>query len=120
MINEKTLTRCLDNLAEINANLTNSALKRLTLEIGYILKQELDNVTAWNNQFNKDNRHKGYNIDINKLMEDNTQLFNENKKLHELNMKLKEVIDQKIPNVENAIGNLNSRIETFSEILSKA
>ena len=119
MIDEKTLTKCLDNLAEINANITNSALKRLTLEIGYILKQELDNVALWNKQF-KGRGNKPIEIDINKLMEDNNQLFNENKKLHELNLKLKEIIDQKIPNVEKGIGDINKKFGTFAEILSKA
>ena len=121
MIDEKTLTKCLDNLAEINAHLTNNALKRLTLEVGYILKQELDSVHTWNQQFSKNGKLKdGMQIDVNKLLEDNNQLFNENAKLHELNMKLKQVIDERIPNVEQAIGKLNTKFETFSDILSKA
>lgn len=119
MIDEQTLSKCLDNLAEINANLTNSALKRLTLEIGYVLKQELDNVAQWNQQF-KGKKNKPIEIDINKLMEDNNQLFNENKKLQEVNMKLKETIDQRIPRVENAISNINQKFQTFTEVLSKA
>ncbi len=119
MIDEKTLNKCIENLAEINANLSSSALRRLVLEVGYILKQELDNVSVWNQQFQGD-KFKGHQIDIKKLMEDNTQLFNENRKLHELNMKLKEVIDQRIPKVEHAINGINSKFETFSEVLSKA
>lgn len=120
MIDAETLTKCIDYLAEINANVHHNALRRMILEVGYTLKQELDNVNAWNQQFKGDDRLKGHNIDVKKLIEDNTQLFNENKKLHELNMQLKHVIDEKIPHVEQAIGSINTKIETFSDILSKA
>lgn len=119
MINEETLNRCLDNLAEINANLTNSALKRLTLEIGYVLKQELDNVVAWNRQITNDRGRGKHNVDVQKLMEDNTQLFNENKALNELNLKLKQIIDERIPKVEREIGTINNKFTAFSEVLSK-
>jgi hypothetical protein len=119
MISAKDLSHCIDNLAEINACLGsgNAALKRLVLEVGYILKQELDTVSAWDAQF-KGDRFKGHNIDVKKLMEDNTQLFNENKQLHELNLKLKEVIDQRIPKVENAVNTINEKFDTFSTVLS--
>ena len=121
MITAKDLSHCIDNLAEINACLGrgNSALKRLVLEVGYILKQELDTVRAWDAQF-KEDRFKGHNIDVKKLMEDNTQLFNENKQLHELNLKLKEAIDQRIPKVENAVQAINEKVETFTTVLSNA
>ena len=118
MIDAKTLSKCIDNLAEINASVNDNSIKRLILEVGYILKQELDNVNAWNAQFGKNS--KDVPIDVHKLIEDNTQLFNENKKLNELNMKLKEVIDEKIPRVEHAISGINTRFETLSEVLSKA
>lgn len=121
MISAKDLSHCIDNLAEINACLGsgNVALKRLVLEVGYILKQELDTVSAWNAQVKHD-RLKGYNVDVKKLMEDNTQLFNENKKLYELNLKLKEVIDQRIPKVENAVNTINEKCEAFSTALSNS
>lgn len=121
MITAKDLSHCIDNLAEINACLGsgNSALKRLVLEVGYILKQELDTVSVWDAQF-KGDKFKGHNIDVKKLMEDNTQLFNENQRLQAANLKLKEVIDQKIPRVENAIQHINEKVETFTTVLSNA
>ena len=121
MITAKDLSHCIDNLAEINACIGNgnSAIKRLILEVGYILKQELDTVSAWDAQF-KGDKFKGHGIDVKKLMEDNTQLFNENQKLHQINLQLKEVIDQKIPKVENAIQTINQKVETFTTVLSKA
>lgn len=119
MISERDLNKCIENLAEINANINNSALKHMILEVGYILKQELDNVKAWNRQFQNDDRNRGRNIDVNKLLADNNQLFNENCKLNEVNLKLKEIIDHKIPNVEETINGINSKLNTFSEILTK-
>ena len=57
---------------------------------------------------------------VKKLMEDNTQLFNENQRLQAANLKLKEVIDQKIPRVEDAIQHINEKVETFTTVLSEA
>lgn len=119
MLEEKDLNKCIENLAEINAAVTSSSVKQLVLEVGYILAHELDNVKMWNRQIKGANKLKGYQVDIDKVFEDNAQLFNENQKLQEANLKLKEVIDKKIPNVENMVGQINQKIETFSEILLK-
>lgn len=118
MISAKDLRRCIDNLAELNASADTSS-KRLILEIGYILKTELNTVETWDNQF-KGNRNRGYgDIDVKKLLEDNTQLFNENKQLQDLNMKLKEVIDKRIPNVEKGISEVNRKFNLMSETINK-
>jgi len=118
MISEKDLRRCIDILAELNAG-ADSNTKRLILEVGYILKQELESVEAWNRQF-KGNKNRGYgDIDVKKLLEDNTQLFNENKQLQDLNMKLKEVIDARIPNVERGISEVNNKFYLLTENINK-
>ena len=119
MINAKDLNRCIDNLAEINANITSSNLKRLVLEVGYILKQELESVNEWNKQHKKEKNLSVQHIDVQKLLEDNTQLYNENKKLHELIFKLRETIDKKIPDVERAINNVNEKITVFSDSINQ-
>ena len=117
MISARDLRRCIDILAELNAG-ANSDSKRLILEVGYILKQELEAVEAWDSQF-KDKKRGYGNIDVNKLLEDNTQLFNENKQLQDLNLKLKEVIDQRIPNVERGISEVNRKFNIMSETINK-
>ena len=117
MISARDLRRCIDILAELNAS-ANSDSKRLILEVGYILKQELEAVEAWDSQF-KDKKRGYGNIDVNKLLEDNTQLFNENKQLQDLNLKLKEVIDQRIPNVERGISEVNRKFNIMSETINK-
>ena len=120
MISAKDLNRRIDILAELNVNATQHD-KRLILEVGYILKQELETVNAWDaSQLSNRERGRQPNIDVKKLLEDNTQLFNENKQLHELNLKLKEVIDQRIPKVENAVNIINEKFDTFSTVLTNA
>ena len=116
MISAKDLRRCIDILAELNVH-ANSQEKRLILEVGYILKQELNAVEAWDSQI-KSNKERGYNnIDVKKLLEDNTQLFNENAKLQELNIRLKQTIDERIPLIERNIASVNDRVKTMNENL---
>lgn len=120
MLSAKDLNRCIDILAELNANADSQHEKRLILEIGYMLKQELETVNAWDaSQLNDRERGRHAQIDVKKLLEDNTQLFNENKKLIELNMKMKEVIDQRIPHVEEGIKSVHDKFNIFEETLSK-
>lgn len=119
MIEAHDLNRCIDLLAEINLT-ADSNTKRKILEIGYILKQELDIVSDWNAQQareKKTGRHS--EIDVRKLMEDNTQLFNECHKLQELNVKLKQVIDEKIPYIEHAINGVNDKVGVLTESINK-
>ena len=119
MISGRDLNRCIDLLADINVK-ADSETKRKLLEIGYILKTELNTVSAWEQQQareNKTGRHS--EIDVRKLMEDNTQLFNENQALNELNLKLKQVIDERIPHVEGAIKGVNDRVTVLTETINK-
>ena len=119
MISAKDLNRCIDILAELNARADQNS-KRLILEIGYILKTELNNVNAWDASQREDReRGRHGNIDVKKLLEDNTQLFKENEKLIELNQKLKDVIEQRIPHVEQSIGGVNEKFEHLENVLNK-
>ena len=117
MINEKDLNKCIDNLAEINGLIGgDSNIRRLLLEVGYILKQELEVVSSWNTQFNNTNKLRGYgNVDVKKLIEDNTQLFNENRQLLDANFKLKAIIDSKIPEIEHKTNIITNGIKSISK-----
>ena len=117
MISAKDLNRCIDILAELNAGADQNS-KRLILEIGYILKTELNNVNAWDeSQRAERERGRRENIDVKKLLEDNTQLFKENEKLIELNQKLKDVIEQRIPHIEQSIGGVNEKFECLQDVI---
>ncbi len=120
MINSRDLNRCIDILSELNANASNSLDKALILELGYIIKQELDLVEAWENSHNEQTRRRGGEpIDINKLLEDNVQLYKENETLLKNLDKLKAIIDSKIPSIQEDLtvisrkfDLLNNHIET--------
>jgi len=45
MISSRSLNRCIDLLAQINAT-GSPNVRQMALEIGYVLKQELDVVTS--------------------------------------------------------------------------
>lgn len=120
MINSRNLNRCIDILSELNANASNNLDKALILELGYIIKQELDLVKAWENSHNGQTRRRGGEpIDINKLLEDNVQLYKENETLLKNLDKLKTIIDSKIPSIQEDLtvisrkfDLLNNHIET--------
>jgi regulator of replication initiation timing len=116
MISAEDLNRCIDNLADLSAN-ASQLDKRKLLEIGYILKTELDTVNAWNKSVSKERDMRG--IDVKKLLEDNTQLFNENKKLQEILAKMKSVIEDRIPRVESQINNVNEKVNNFQDFIRK-
>jgi hypothetical protein len=119
MIDAKELNRCIDLLAELSAGADQHS-KRLILEIGYILKQELDVVNAWDaSQRSERERGRHQQIDVKKLLEDNTQLFNENQKLMELNLKMKDVIEKRIPSVETSIKGVNDKFDALETVLNK-
>jgi hypothetical protein len=107
-------------LSELNANANNKRDKSLILELGYIIKQELDLVKAWESSHNEQIRRRGGEpIDINKLIEDNAQLYKENETLIKNLNKLKGMIESKIPSIQEDLtvisrkfDLLNSHIET--------
>lgn len=120
MLDVNTLNRCLDILAILNDKASRED-KISILELGHILKQELMVQEKWNKNHNK--VVFGRNLDVNKLIEDNTQLFNENQNLINDVMKLKSIIDTKIPFIERQMmlldgqaTRINNGIERMSKI----
>ncbi len=120
MINGRDLSRCIDILSELNANVSNKRDKALILELGYIIKQELDLVKAWESSHNEQRiRRDGEPIDINKLLEDNAQLYKENENLLKNLEKMKGIVESKIPSIQEDLtvisrkfDLLNNHIET--------
>ena len=120
MINGRDLSRCIDILSELNANANNKRDKSLILELGYIIKQELDLVKAWESSHNEQTRRRGGEpIDINKLLEDNTQLFKENEKLLKSLAKMKEIIDSKIPAIQEDLSVINGKFDMLNNHIER-
>ena len=110
MINRKDLSRCIDILAELNADIQNRKDKELLLELGYIIKQELDTINR--------TPIRDEVFDINKLLEDNSQLYNENKKLIECAERMRNTVERVIPNIQNKIGEINFKFDTLNNNLT--
>jgi hypothetical protein len=115
MINGNDLNRCIDILSELNANANNKRDKSLILELGYIIKQELDLVKAWESSHNGQRlRCGGAPIDIEKLLEDNAQLYKENETLLKNLNKLKGMIESKIPAIQEDLTVINRKFDLLN------
>ena len=96
MISKEKLNRCLNILSELNARIPIQYDKNLILEMGYIIKEEL-------NQIELENK-----LDIKKLWQDNVALAKDNDTLHETVQHLTSIINEKIPSINEALNTLIS------------
>lgn len=111
MLSSKDLNTCIENLtALINAEKDNDK-KKLLIEIGFILKQEYDLVSAKEERGKIDTKNSKFDVKL--LLEDNKQLFMENEKLLTQNMSLKKIIDNNIPQIRKMYENILSLTQTL-------
>ena len=96
MISKEKLNRCLNILSELNARIPIQYDKNLILEMGYIIKEEL-------NQIELENK-----LDIKKLWQDNVALAKDNDTLHKTVQHLTSIINEKIPSINEALNTLIS------------
>lgn len=96
MISKEKLNRCLNILSELNARIPIQYDKNLILEVGYIIKEEL-------NQIELENK-----LDIKKLWQDNVALAKDNDTLHKTVQHLTSIINKKIPSINETLNTLIS------------
>ena len=96
MISKEKLNRCLNILSELNARIPIQYDKNLILEMGYIIKEEL-------NQIELENK-----LDIKKLWQDNVALAKDNDTLHKTVQHLTSIINKKIPSINETLNTLIS------------
>lgn len=96
MISKEKLNRCLNILFELNARTPIQYDKNLILEMGYIIKEEL-------NQIERENK-----LDIKKLWQDNVALAKDNDTLHKTVQHLTSIINEKIPSINETLNTLIS------------
>lgn len=96
MISKEKLNRCLNILSEVNARIPIQYDKNLILEVGYIIKEEL-------NQIELENK-----LDIKKLWQDNVALAKDNDTLHKTVQHLTSIINEKIPSINETLNTLIS------------
>ena len=96
MISKEKLNRCLNILSELNARIPIQYDKNLILEIGYIIKEELNRIELENK------------LDIKKLWQDNVALAKDNDTLHKTVQHLTSIINEKIPSINETLNTLIS------------
>ena len=96
MISKEKLNRCLNILSELNARIPIQYDKNLILEMGYIIKEELNRIELENK------------LDIKKLWQDNVALAKDNDTLHKTVQHLTSIINEKIPSINEALNTLIS------------
>jgi hypothetical protein len=121
MISYNDLNRCIDILSELNAHIdSNEVDKSLILELGYIIKQELDLVKSWDDANNKNAMKRGIKqIDPQKLLEDNIQLFNEKEKLLKILAKMKEDLEKKVPLIQKELSLIKEKFDILNNHIEK-
>lgn len=115
MISSRSLNRCIDLLAQINAT-GSPNVRQMALEIGYVLKQELDVVTSVEQAQAVNQRNPMANLSPDTLLRDNIQLFQENQKLLKDNMELKEMLETKVGQLSAKMDNVNRNISTLNAV----
>ena len=118
MIDKRDLNRCMDILAKLHANTQSNGDKQLLLELGYIIKQELDLVNAWEESHNKQARGREQ-IDVSKLLEDNAQLYKENQTLIGNLDTMRKLIEDKIPSIEDNLHIIGNKFNVLHEQLER-
>lgn len=96
MISKEKLNRCLNILSELNARIPIQYDKNLILEMGYIIKEELNQIEL------------GNRLDVNKLWQDNVALAKDNDTLHKTVQHLTSIINEKIPSINETLNTLIS------------
>ena len=100
MLTSKEIEKCIEVLIGVNSTTGNQEV----LEVIYTLQKELSTVSLTEQLSNEINRARSNgSIDIEKLLRDNVQLFNEKEKALKQNKKLKDIIEGKLPVLDNKL-----------------
>jgi hypothetical protein len=92
-------------------------VRQKAVEVGYILKKELDIVIGIEQMSSATNRGSR-NIDMQGLINDNVQLFHEKQKLLQENMRLNEILQSRITTIASKLYNLSGEISLVNQTVS--
>ena len=114
MISSQDLEKCINLLAQIS-NGAPYDTRQKALEIGYILKKELD-VVKGIEQASAEERMR--HMDMQGLINDNVQLFHENHKLLQENMNLKGLLEARVTAIAAKMQNISSDVLQVNRMIS--
>lgn len=107
----KTLENIMELLSKLNLLADTKEEKALVLEIGYLIKQEM------NAMKDRDiiRRYEGQILDPKKLLEDNKSLYNENQMLIASIRKMESIVNDKIPSIQHSMEKFNTNLKYLIE-----
>lgn len=115
MISSTDLQKCINLLAQMS-NGASYDVRQKAVEVGYILKKELD-IVAGIEQMNA-NDHVGRQLNMQGLINDNVQLFHENQKLLQENMELKNMLETRVNSIAAKMQGVCSEISQVNNIIA--
>ena len=111
MISSNDLQNCINMLAQISNGAPHTT-RQMAVEIGYILKKELDIVTEIENKSNR------RTPDMQGLMNDNVQLFHENQKLLNENMELKNLLEARVTGISAQLHSVCGDVSRINQLIT--
>lgn len=114
MISSNDLQKCINLLGQISIGASYD-VRQKAIEIGYILKKELDIVVAI--EQSSSSEHPS-NLDMKGLINDNIQLFHENNKLLKDNIELKNMLDSRVHSIAARLQNMCDEITTVNSTIA--
>lgn len=115
MISSNDLQKCINLLAQMS-NGASYDVRQKAVEVGYILKKELDIVVGIE-QISANNQ-RGRQIDMQGLINDNVQLFHENQKLLHENMELKSILETRVNSIAAKMQSVCGEISQVNNIVT--
>ena len=115
MVSETDLEKCIDLLAKVSTNVGKND-RDMLLEVGYIIKTELDWVRGLRQPRSIMGIHPS-KLDTRKLVEDNVSLSKDNAQIIEANKKLMADLNTKIPSIERLLTTVAGKLDKFNKIL---
>ena len=111
MISSNDLQNCINMLAQMS-NGAPYATRQMAVEIGYILKKELDIVKEI------ESSHHSRTPDMQGLITDHVQLFHENQKLLNENMELKSMLESRVNSIAAKLSNVYDSVSKVNEMIT--
>ena len=111
MISSNDLQNCINMLAQMSNGAPHTT-RQMAVEIGYILKKELDIVK----EIETPNQRR--TPDMQGLINDNVQLFHENQKLLKENMELKSMLESRVNSIAAKLQSICGDMSNVNQIIT--
>ena len=113
MISSNDLQKCINLLAQIS-NGASYDDRQKAVEIGYILKKELDIVSDIERRNSQERRQPS----MEGLINDNVQLFKENQKLLNENMELKTMLESRVTSISAKMNQVSMDVSNVNQLIA--